>query len=132
LQQSWLPAVQAPPVAEHGSHLPAMQRLPEPAQQSLSTVQAPPVAEHGSHLPAMQRLPEPAQHSVAVVQLWPVCAQQAPPVQALPLQQVAAVVQPPPSAVHGAQVPLLQMLEQQSVALTQVALSAAQLPQTPL
>ena len=98
-------------------------------QQSVLTLQVPPVCVHAVHLPPVQRSVAP-QHSSWEVQLWPVCPQQVPPEQLLPLQHVAWVEQAPPICVHGVQVPLVQMLEQQSLARRQLTPSPLQLPQT--
>jgi hypothetical protein len=99
------------------------------SQQSWFEAQEPAVGMHAPHLPPMHRL-EVEQQSVSAVQVWPVVAQHLLPTQPLPLQQVAWVLQAPPSPVHGVQVPLLQMLEQHWLARVQVRLSALQLPQT--
>jgi hypothetical protein len=107
-------------------HVPLQQVRP---QQSVLTLHVPPVCAHAVHVPPVQRSVA-LQHWFEEVQLWPVCRQQVLPEQLLPLQHVAWVAQAPPVCVHGVHVPLVQMLEQQSLARRQLTPSPLQLPQT--
>jgi hypothetical protein len=110
------------------THTPLQQLKP---QQSLFDPQAPPFCRHAPHFwVVLMHRSVAEQQSVSAVHAWDVDAQQVLAVQALPLQQVAWLVQPPPIAVHGEQVPLSQMLEQQSLASVQFAASCLHVPQT--
>jgi hypothetical protein len=140
---AWVPStvrtvLHVGPLAGHVVHrvvaVPAHTPLQQlKSQQSWLSVQEPWACKHCSHfLPLTHTLPGPLQQSVSWVQAWPVCAQQALPWHALPPQHAAAAVHALPVGVQGAHVPLSQMLEQQSLAWMQPALSALQLPQTPL
>jgi hypothetical protein len=102
-------------------HTPAQQLK---VWQSSFLEQALPVALGAPHTPRVQT--SVPQQSVSSEQVLPVAAQQAPPTQLLPLQQVAEEEQAPPGVVHDWHAPWVQMPEQHWLDRVHVALSSAQ------
>lgn len=139
-EQHWLELVQLTPLAAHAAQW--LPKHPTPPQQSAAELQFPPLGAQVLQLPDLHSRPlqqsdvcpqpelaaphgfshvpfthsSPLQQELSAPHAAPSGAQHCPDSQARGLQHSALVVQLVLAGAHAAQVPALQMLEQQSLA----------------